>query len=173
MYTGLPSLLRFHSQNELFSVTLFITKRKLNHKEFLDMFLGGFAQNYEKWLLALSCLSVRLHGTRLPLHRFSWLVSEDFFENLSRNFKLDYTLHEDLRTFMVISGWILLRMRNVSDNFVQKIKTHFVFSISPPPPQNGAFYGIKWGKISRRMRWAGHVARVGDRGVYRVLVGKL
>ena len=29
--------------------------------------------------------------------------------------------------------------------------------------------GIKW----RRMRWAGHVARVGDeRGVYRFLVGK-
>jgi hypothetical protein len=27
---------------------------------------------------------------------------------------------------------------------------------------------------SRRMRWAGHVARMGeDRGVYRVLVGKL
>jgi hypothetical protein len=27
--------------------------------------------------------------------------------------------------------------------------------------------------VSRRMRWAGHVARIGDgRGVYRVLVGK-
>jgi len=27
--------------------------------------------------------------------------------------------------------------------------------------------------ISRRMRWAGHVARMGEeRGVYRVLVGK-
>ena len=25
---------------------------------------------------------------------------------------------------------------------------------------------------SRRMRWAGHVARMGERGVYRVLVGK-
>ena len=30
--------------------------------------------------------------------------------------------------------------------------------------------GIKW----RRMRWAGHVARMGEeRGVYRVLLGKL
>jgi len=26
---------------------------------------------------------------------------------------------------------------------------------------------------SRRMRWAGHVARMGERGMYRVLVGKL
>ena len=25
---------------------------------------------------------------------------------------------------------------------------------------------------SRRMRWAGHVARMGEKGVYRVLVGK-
>jgi len=29
------------------------------------------------------------------------------------------------------------------------------------------------GKVWRRMRWVGHVARMGDeRGVYRVLVGK-
>ena len=26
---------------------------------------------------------------------------------------------------------------------------------------------------SKRMRWVGHVARVGERGIYRVLVGKL
>ena len=25
---------------------------------------------------------------------------------------------------------------------------------------------------SRRMRWAGHVARMGEKGVYRVLLGK-
>ena len=32
---------------------------------------------------------------------------------------------------------------------------------------------IMWVVKSRRMRWAGHVARMGeDRGVYRVLVGK-
>jgi hypothetical protein len=32
---------------------------------------------------------------------------------------------------------------------------------------------IIWAIKSRRMRWAGHVARIGERrGVYRVLVGK-
>ena len=32
---------------------------------------------------------------------------------------------------------------------------------------------IAWGVKSRRMRWAGHVARMGEgRGVHRVLVGK-
>ena len=31
---------------------------------------------------------------------------------------------------------------------------------------------IVWGIKSRRMRWAGHIARMGERrGVYRVLVG--
>jgi hypothetical protein len=28
---------------------------------------------------------------------------------------------------MVISGWILLKMRNISDKFVDKVKTHFIF----------------------------------------------
>jgi hypothetical protein len=35
---------------------------------------------------------------------------------------------------------------------------------------NLASFGVK---VSRRMRWVGHVARIGvERGVYRVLVGK-
>ena len=35
------------------------------------LFLGAFSQNCEKQLSALSCLSVRLHGTaRLPLEGF-------------------------------------------------------------------------------------------------------
>ena len=47
-----------------------------------------------------------------------------FFENLSREAKLRYNLtritgtwHEDQYTFLIISCWILLRMRNVSDIF--------------------------------------------------------
>jgi hypothetical protein len=47
----------------------------------------------------------------------------DFFENLRSKFKFDGnptkitgTLHEDIFTFMVISRWFLLRMRNVSNN---------------------------------------------------------
>jgi hypothetical protein len=31
---------------------------------------------------------------------------------------------------------------------------------------------IVWVVKSKRMRWAGHMARVEDRGVHRVLVGK-
>ena len=38
------------------------------------------------------------------------------------------TWHENLRTFMIISCRILLRTRNVSDNVVQKVKTHCMFN---------------------------------------------
>jgi hypothetical protein len=40
------------------------------------------------------------------------------------------TLHEDLNTFMTIYRSILVRMRNVSDNVVEKIKTHILCSVT-------------------------------------------
>jgi hypothetical protein len=39
-------------------------------------------------------------------------------------------LHEDLCTFMIISRSVLLRIRNVSEKVVQKIKTHILCSIT-------------------------------------------
>jgi hypothetical protein len=38
------------------------------------------------------------------------------------------TLHEDLCTFMAISSWIRLRMRNIADKVVKKTKTNFIFN---------------------------------------------
>jgi hypothetical protein len=43
-------------------------------------------------------------------------------------------LRDDLCTFMVISRLILLRIRNISDKFVDKIKTQILCSITPIPP---------------------------------------
>ena len=40
------------------------------------------------------------------------------------------TLHVDLRTFMTVSSWILLRIRNVSDRSCKEIKTHILCSIN-------------------------------------------
>jgi len=52
---------------------------------------------------------------------------------LSRNFKLNQnltritgTLHEDQCTFMITSRYSLLRVENVSDKVVQKIKTQIL-----------------------------------------------
>jgi hypothetical protein len=39
------------------------------------------------------------------------------------------TLHENLCTFVIISRWILLRMRNVWDEVVEKMKTHILYSV--------------------------------------------
>jgi len=37
------------------------------------------------------------------------------------------TLHEGRYTFLIISRSFLLRMRNVSDSFAEKIKTYIFF----------------------------------------------
>ena len=80
---------------------------------------------------------------------------EIFFENLSRKFKLNQnltriagTLRADLHTFMIIYRWILLRMRNISDKFVEKTKTHILWSITFFFIfENLAVYEIMWKDI--------------------------
>ena len=56
------------------------------------------------------------------------------------------TLHEDPYTFLIISRLFLLVIRNVSDKFVEKIKTHmsnnFFF-------ENRAVYETTWKKYCR------------------------
>jgi hypothetical protein len=70
-----------------------------------------------------------------------------FFENLSGIFKIHFnptqitgTLHEYLCTFMTISRSFLLRMRNFSTIFVDKIKTHIMCSITFS--ESRAFYDL-------------------------------
>jgi hypothetical protein len=72
-----------------------------------------------------------------PLDGFSWnFMFGDFFENLLKKFKFDYnltritgTLHEDICIFM-ISCWMLLRMRNISDKSCREIRTYVLYSIT-------------------------------------------
>jgi hypothetical protein len=92
-------------------------------------FLDTFTK-VQEWLLALpclrvsvcptvsNCLPIRPHGTTLFMKTDIWA----FYKNLQRKFKfhenmtrITGALRESLRTFMTISHWILLRMRNVSD----------------------------------------------------------
>ena len=62
-----------------------------------------------------------------------------FFENMSRTFKfhrnmtrITGTLHEDQYIFLIISLSFLLRIRNVSEKVVEKIKIHFTFNNLSP-----------------------------------------
>ena len=63
---------------------------------------------------------------------------------------------------MMMSRWILLRRRYVSDKSCRETQnTHFVFN--NPPPENRAVYGIMWEKILEQGRpqmeiWGMHLA---------------
>ena len=80
------------------------------------------------------------------------------------------TLHEDVFTFMAISGRIILGIRNVSDKFcTENQNTNFMFNNSPPSPQscnlwdNGKEHGAARDNtddnITRRMRFARWISK--------------
>jgi hypothetical protein len=80
---------------------------------------GAFAELRKATVRFL--VSVRPHGTAPTERIFVKFDIWKYFENLSRKFKVGYsltkitgTLHEDLCTFMIICCWILLRLRNVA-----------------------------------------------------------
>jgi hypothetical protein len=85
-------------------------------------------------LLASPCFSARNSYTFIERIFMEFDISV-FYENLLRKFKfrsnltrITGILHEDLFIFMIIPGWILLRMRNVSDRSCTETRTkHFVF----------------------------------------------
>jgi hypothetical protein len=106
-------------------------------------------QNREKRLLVTSCLSAfpffHPHGTnRFPVRAFEGnLIFRVFYEKLSRKFKIYWNLTRRtglhmktvcftwrLCVFVVVPGWILPRMGNVSDKRCRENQnTHFMFSI--------------------------------------------
>jgi hypothetical protein len=116
--------------------------------------------------------SFHLHGTTLlhwtDFHEM-WYSSifRKYFEiiqmwsNLTR---ITGTLHEDMCTFMILSRWILVRVRNVSDkNCRENENTHFTFSNFFPRKSCHVLYNVEkyrtarqathYNKI-RRMRFA-------------------
>jgi hypothetical protein len=68
-----------------------------------------------------------------------------YSENLFRNFKpltrITDTLHEDIRTFMIISRSDLFTTRNISDKYRENQNTRFC---SITFSENGAFYEVMW-----------------------------
>jgi len=70
--------------------------------------------------------------------------------NLTR---ITATLHKDQYTFMIIPRSVLLRIRNISDKIVQKIKIHILYSITGVFPKIVPFMRYR-GKILYSL--AGH-----------------
>jgi hypothetical protein len=70
---------------------------------------------------------------RIFVEFYMWI----FFENPSIKFKfylnltrMRGTLHQNLRTCMIVSRWILLRIRNVSEKVLEKTKTHILHKVT-------------------------------------------
>jgi len=100
-------------------------------------FLGAFAKLRNAIISFV--MSVCPHGTtRLPLDGFSWNLVFEYFSKFRRENSSVYeiltritgTLHADRYTFFLISSRSVLRMRNVSRKFVQKIKTYILCSMT-------------------------------------------
>jgi hypothetical protein len=105
------------------------------------------------YYLRYVCPSVRLSAWNNSALTGRVFVKFDiwvFFEKMSGKFKFHYnltritdTLHEGLRTYMVLSRWILPRMRDIWAKVVQKIHTHILYSVTFFS-ENRALYEIMW-----------------------------
>jgi len=126
-------MLFIFSANHVTSVKVFIVKS--------FTFCYKLSQNCKKkWLLSRSYLSVFMSAwnTSAPSRRiFMKFDIWGFFENTSRRFRCQLNLtritgtsSEEPCTFTIISRSILLRMRNVLDKFVEKIKTYILCSVT-------------------------------------------
>jgi hypothetical protein len=103
---------------------------------------GSFA-NCEKRLLA-SCPSVRMqqlcfHWTDFHGIRYVGIFRKSVEKILgsSKLARITSTLHDDICTFLTISCWITLRMKNVSDKRCRgNQNTHFIFNNFFPENRN-------------------------------------
>ena len=62
------------------------------------------------------------------------------------------TLHEDQGTFFIISRSVLLRMRNVSEEMVEKRETHILCYFFFLSSENRVVYEIMWKNIAEVTR---------------------
>jgi hypothetical protein len=117
-----------------------------------------FLENVWKRLLVSSYPSVRLsawNNSARNWRNFMKFHSWGFFKNLSRKVRFYWTmtrtmgtLREDLCTFIIMSRWILRRMRN--DKFIVKIGSLIVcWKIIP---ENHAVCEIIWQNVVERNR---------------------
>jgi len=100
--------------------------------------LDAFTKLWKATVSIIILMSVCPHETTwFPLYRFSWnLMFEDFSKTCGKKkssilnlTRIMGTLHENIQIFVIISLWILLRMRNVPDKGCRgNQNTNFVFN---------------------------------------------
>ena len=111
--------------------------------------LGAFAKLRKATISFV--LSVRLSAwnSSAPTGRnfmtYVWALFRKPVEKIQISLKSDknnWYFTADVSTFMTVSRWILLRVRNISDKTCTEYEnTRSSYSV-PPPPENGAVYAI-------------------------------
>jgi len=111
----------------------------------MGLLLDAFTKLWRATVNFIILMSVLPHEISwFPLDRFSWnLMFEDFSKTYGKKRSLIWnltrimgTLHENIQTFVIISRWILCRMRNVPDKGCRgNQNTTFMF--------NNFFFGEK------------------------------
>jgi len=103
---------------------------KVGHNAHENDFSGTDAKVRKETISFVVFVSLR-GTTRLPLDGFSWNLLS-IYRTLSRKFEVHWNLKrekgtsdEDVWTFM-ITRWILLRMRNVSDKICREDQKHIL-----------------------------------------------
>jgi hypothetical protein len=101
------------------------------HIKILQSFLGTFAKLPKATISIITSVRPR-RTTRLPMERFLWnLIYEDFSKIqilLKSDRNKGYFTCRPIYIF-IASILFLLRVRNVSDKFVEKLKTHILCSV--------------------------------------------
>ena len=110
-----------------------------------DLFAGAFAKLRKATISFVISVHLRTHWTDLDeILYLSFFLSETCRENSSlieNPIRIKGTLHEDVFTFTIISHWIILRVRNISDKRCRENQnTHFIFNnFTPHPPKKMTF----------------------------------
>jgi hypothetical protein len=110
-----------------------------HHYRFFDQFLGAFEKFWKATISFIMSVAVspfvcmeQLGFQWTDFHKILYWV---FFENLLRKLEFHYNvtritgiLHENLSTFMIVSRWILLKMRkSLDESCNENQNTHFIF----------------------------------------------
>ena len=112
------------------------------------LLFGHFAKPQKVPISFIMSVHLSVHMEQLSSHQMDFHEIWVFSKNMSRKFKFHYNLtwitgnlHEDQWVFMVISHWILLGMKNVSDKtYAENQNVYFMFNNFFP--ENCAAYEI-------------------------------
>jgi hypothetical protein len=103
------------------------------------------------------CLSVRMEQLGFQWTNFCDIGCLSIFRK-SKMSRITVTLHKDLRTFMITTRRILLKMRSFSYKILEKIKTHLLCPFFPP--ENLTVYDTLWKNMVEQDRSQMTVRRI-------------